>query len=168
VKLRRSTEVPSAPFNAVSFSAGLKSLLYSLGKRDSLRGASEASALAARFRTGVAAAAAEKDSEVLLASTSSLQQPATSAAAGDALARPSPVRFTVEPQSASIKPHPERPQAAAAGGKLGLDTAAAAAPVIPPEDLVEFNREDSEVVPYTTNNCHLFYKPLPYLRFSTC
>ncbi len=94
----------------------------------------------------MAAAAAEKDSEVLLASTSSLQQP-SAAAAGDALARPSPVRFTVEPQSASIKPHPERPQAAV-GGKLSLDTAAAAAAVIPPEDLVEFNREDSEVVHY--------------------
>jgi hypothetical protein len=57
------------------------------------------------------------------------------------------VRFTVEPQSASIKPHPERPQAAAAGGKLSLDTAAAAT-ILPPEDLVEFNREDSEVVDY--------------------
>jgi len=94
----------------------------------------------------VAAAAAEKDSEVLLASMPLLQQP--TAAAGDALARPSPVRFTVEPQSASIKPHPERPQAAAAaGGKLSLDTAAAAT-ILPPEDLVEFNREDSEVVDY--------------------
>ncbi len=95
----------------------------------------------------MAAAAAEKDSEVLLTSMPALQQPATTAAAGDALARPSPVRFTVEPQSASIKPHPERPQAAVAGGKLSLDTGAAAA-VIPPEDLVEFNREDSEVVYY--------------------
>jgi hypothetical protein len=136
------------PLNAVGFhfSACLESLFYSLGKRDSLRGASEASALAARFRTGVAAAAAEKDSEVLLASMPALQQP-SAAATGDALARPSPVRFTVEPQSASIKPHPERPQAAAAGGKLGMDTTAAAA-VISPEDLVEFNREDSEVVRY--------------------
>ncbi len=101
--------------------------------------------MAARFRTGVAAAAAEKDSEVLLASTSALQQPAATAATGDALARPSPVRFTVEPQSASIKPHPERPHAAAAGGKLSLGTGPAAAAVLPPEDLVEFNREDSEV-----------------------
>jgi hypothetical protein len=127
----------------------LESLSYSLGKRDSLRGASEASALAARFRTGVAAAAAEKDSEVLLASMPALQQPAATAAAGDSLARPSPVRFTVEPQSASIKPHPERPQAAAAtGGKLSLDTPAAATAVLPPEDLVEFNREDSEVIYY--------------------
>ncbi len=101
--------------------------------------------MAARFRTGVAAAAAEKDSEVLLASMPALQQPSATAAAGDALARPSPVRFTVEPQSASIKPHPERPQAVASG-KPSLETAAAA--VLPPEDLVEFNREDSEVVHY--------------------
>jgi hypothetical protein len=120
----------------------------------------------------VAAAAAEKDSEVLLASTSSLQQPSATAAAaaGDALARPSPVRFTVEPQSASIKPHPERPQAAAAtGGKLCLDTGAAAATaVLPPEDLVEFNREDSEVVHYllTVAIFLIFYQPLGTYR--TC
>jgi len=116
-------------------------------KRDSLRGASEASALAARFRTGVAAAAAEKDSEVLLASLSTLQQPAA-AAAGDIMARPSPVKFTVEPQSASIKPQPERPKAVAAG-KLSLDTRSAG---LLSEDLVEFSKEDSEVIPMYVQN----------------
>jgi hypothetical protein len=120
--------------------------------------------LAARFRTGVAAAAAEKDSEVLLASMPLLQQP--TAAAGDALARPSPVRFTVEPQSASIKPLPERPQAAAAGGKLSLDTGAGAA-VLPPEDLVEFNREDSEVHVVHYQQLSSFFKN-HFIFFNLC
>ena len=106
-------------------------------KRDSLRGPSEASALAARFRSGVAAAAAEKDSEAVAGGPPVPVAVISAAAAGDVLARPSPVKFTVEPQSASIKPQPERPVAVGGGGKLGLD--------ILQEDLVEFNKDDSEV-----------------------
>ena len=130
-----------------------KNPLYcSLVKRDSLRGGNEVGALAARFRSGVAAAAAERDSEAATSSTPP-QQLSTHAAlhpgvmaaqqqhpaAGDAMARPSPVKFTVKPQVSSIKPQPERP--AVAAGKLSMDRST----MLLQEDLVEFNKEDSEV-----------------------
>ncbi len=117
-------------------------------KRDSLRGAGEASAFAARFRGGVTAVPAEKVSIETASgcvqqppgvptSVAALQQPT----AGDAAARPSPVKFTVEPQPSTIKPQPERPAAATAVGKLTMDKPT----MMLQEDLVEFNKDDNEV-----------------------
>ncbi len=123
-------------------------------KRDSLRGAGEASAFAARFRGGVVAVPAEKVSTETASGGCVQQQPGvpTSVAAlqqptaGDAAARPSPVKFTVEPQPSTIKPQPERPAAATAVGKLTIDKPSSDKPTMMlQEDLVEFNKDDNEV-----------------------